>query len=103
MKQWRSLKKLRGRSSNSIKTSILKLLMKPVNKLINCSTIIEEETEFLQGDFEEQEVLTCLKMCARDKAPSPDGYTMGFFIKCWEILKHDIMETFHNFRTHGIF
>ncbi|WMV30151.1 hypothetical protein MTR67_023536 [Solanum verrucosum] len=39
----------------------------------------------LQGRFEENEVLNCLKLCAADKAPGPDGYTMGFFIKCRDI------------------
>lgn len=47
-----------------------------------CPKISEEEKEFLQSSFDEQEVLRCLKMCAVDKAPGPDGYTMSFFIKC---------------------
>ena len=55
------------------------------------------------ADFEEQEVLECLKKCAIDKAPSPDGYTMRFFLKCWEIIKHDIMGAFHNFHSTGMF
>ena len=42
-------------------------------------------------------------MCAIDKAPGPDGYTMGFFIKCWDVVKKDIMDTFKNFHSHNIF
>lgn len=38
-----------------------------------------------------------------DKAPGPDGFTMGFFIKCWDVLKQDIMGVFHNFHSHGLF
>jgi len=53
------------------------------------SSITEEGKEALQTNFEESEVLRCLKMCAVDKAPSPDGFTMGFFIKCWEIVKNE--------------
>lgn len=35
-------------------------------------------------------------MC-NGQSPGPDGFTMGFFIKCWEIVKHDIMMVFQNF------
>ncbi|KAF3652347.1 hypothetical protein FXO37_17559 [Capsicum annuum] len=55
------------------------------------------------GDFEEQEVYNCLKMCVEDKAPGLDSYTMGFCIKCWEILKHDIMEGLHNIHSQEVF
>jgi len=53
----------------------------------------------LQRGFEESEVLRYLKLCATDKAPGLDGFTMGSFIKCWEILKQDIMLAFKNFFT----
>ncbi|KAF3681842.1 Ribose-phosphate pyrophosphokinase 2, chloroplastic [Capsicum annuum] len=48
-----------------------------------------EVKESLQRNFEEEEVLKCLKSCVKDKAPGPDGFTMGFFIKYWEIVKHE--------------
>ena len=35
----------------------------------NCPGLTEEEKENLQRNFEESEVLKCLKMCAIDKAP----------------------------------
>uniref|UniRef100_A0A0V0HVN8 Putative ovule protein n=1 Tax=Solanum chacoense TaxID=4108 RepID=A0A0V0HVN8_SOLCH len=70
--------------------------------MINCPTVSPAEKVQLQAKFEE-EVLSCLKKCAIDKSPGPDGYTMGFFIKCWEVLKHDIMNAFHNFYEHEIF
>nr|XP_009804761.1 PREDICTED: uncharacterized protein LOC104249929 [Nicotiana sylvestris] len=76
---------------------------RPAINFDNCLVISEEEKEFLQGSFEEQEVLDCLKICAVDKAPGPDGYIMGFFVKCWDVLKHDIIATFRNFHSHGIF
>ena len=67
---------------------------RPSRNLINCPMVTEAENELLQREFKEQEVLACLKMCAIDKAPGPDGYTMGFFIKCWDVVKKDIMDTF---------
>ncbi|KAG5593809.1 hypothetical protein H5410_035041 [Solanum commersonii] len=42
-------------------------------------------------------------MCAMDKAPGPDGFTMGFYIKCWDVVKRGIMETFKNFHSQGVF
>ncbi|XP_049351941.1 uncharacterized protein LOC125816378 [Solanum verrucosum] len=76
---------------------------RPSVNISNHPTITEGENEALQADFEEQEVLDCLKMCAIDKAPGPDAYTMGFFLKCWEIIKHDILGAFHNFHSTGMF
>lgn len=37
-----------------------------------------------------------------EKAPGPDGFTGGFYKKCWEIIKHDLlaaMASFHGLRT----
>lgn len=42
-------------------------------------------------------MLECLKLCAADKTPRPDGYSMGFFQYCWEIVKKDVMDTIRNF------
>lgn len=61
--------------------------------------ISEEEREKLQGNFEELEVLNCLKMCSADKSPRANGYTMGLFIKCLEIVNFDITEAFHSFHS----
>lgn len=50
-----------------------------------------------------REVLDGLKACAGDKAPGLDGYTMGFFVHCREVLKNDVMSTVHNFHPQEIF
>lgn len=42
-------------------------------------------------------------MCAIDKAPGPDGFTMGFFRRFWEVVKEDIMKTFQNFYDQEVF
>lgn len=36
-----------------------------------------EDNQMLQKEFEEQEIWDCVKLCARDKAPGLDGYTMA--------------------------
>ncbi|CAN4127918.1 unnamed protein product [Withania somnifera] len=48
------------------------------------------------------EVVSCLKLCAVDKAPRSDG-TMGFYIKCWDVIKVDIMKPFQNFYDQEMF
>ena len=42
-------------------------------------------------------------MCAIDKAPGPDGFAMGFFLKCWEVVKEDAMKAFQNFYEQEVF
>lgn len=64
---------------------------RPSCNFIICPVITEVEKEALQRDFDEQEEYTCL-----------DGYTMCFFIKCWEVLKQDNIKTFKNFHSHGV-
>ncbi|WMV37016.1 hypothetical protein MTR67_030401 [Solanum verrucosum] len=75
---------------------------RPTSNIPNCPVISSEEKEILQRNFEEDEVLRCLKLCAMDKAPGPDGFTMDFYIKCWEIVKHDIMKAFQNFHEQEV-
>lgn len=76
---------------------------RPTYLFPNCPRVTNEEKEMLRGFFEESEVLRCLKLCATVKTLGPYGFTMGFFIKCWEILKQDIMLTFQNFHEHERF
>lgn len=38
-----------------------------------------------------------------DKAPGPDGYTMGLFLHCWDLLKEDLVNTFQNFHSQEYF
>ncbi|WMV13369.1 hypothetical protein MTR67_006754 [Solanum verrucosum] len=54
-------------------------------------SITQEENVWLQRQFEEDEVFNCIKSCASDKAPGPDGFPMSFFQTFWEILKTDFM------------
>jgi len=79
------------------------LQWRPANNFLNCPRLTGEEKEDLERSFDEEEVLRCLKQCATDKAPGPDGFTMGFYIKCWEVVKGDIMETFQHFHEQGRF
>ena len=44
----------------------------------------ESERLSLEREFDKKEILVVLKEAEGDKAPGPDGFTMGFFQKCWE-------------------
>ncbi|WMV09305.1 hypothetical protein MTR67_002690, partial [Solanum verrucosum] len=65
--------------------------------------ITNEEQERLRRQFEEEEVLNSIKLCASDKAPGPDGYPMCFYQCFWEVLKEDIMNTLQHFHSHQVF
>jgi hypothetical protein len=66
-------------------------------------SIVGEEANWLERPFEDDEVFEVVKVLNVDKALGPDDFTMGFFQACWEVLKVDIMNVFHNFHTRGMF
>jgi hypothetical protein len=40
-----------------------------------------------------------VKALKGDKALGPDSFLLAFFQSCWEILKEDIMNVFHEFHA----
>ncbi|WMV13595.1 hypothetical protein MTR67_006980 [Solanum verrucosum] len=52
-----------------------------------------EENDWLQRQFEEEEVAEGIKLCASDKY----GFPMSFYQNFWEMLKVDIMNTIRQF------
>ena len=57
-------------------------------------TIELEEVERMEMAFEEEEVYDVIKKMAKNKAPGPDGFSMGFYQECWEVIKGDLMKVF---------
>ena len=51
----------------------------------------EFERLSLEREYDKEEILTVLKEAEGDKAPEPDGFTMGFFQKCWSVVEEDVM------------
>lgn len=97
---------------NTIKTEILSFYQqlykepeewRPDFNYPHGSKISDSEVQRLQREFDEQEILDGLRACAADKAPGPDGYTMGFILHCWEVIKVDLLNTFHNFHSREYF
>ncbi|RVW93495.1 hypothetical protein CK203_035059 [Vitis vinifera] len=37
----------------------------------------------------------------KEKAPSPDGFTIPVYQECWDVIKEDLMRVFIEFHTNG--
>ena len=48
----------------------------------------------LERKFDREEIIVALWEAEGDKAPSPDGFTIAFFQKCWCVIEEDIMAFF---------
>jgi hypothetical protein len=66
-------------------------------------SIDEDDRIWMEREFEEDEIWAVIQNFKGDKAPGPDGFTMAFFQKCWEILKTDIIAVLKEFQTSGKF
>ena len=65
--------------------------------------IEEAERLNLERDFSKEEVVKVLHEMEGDKAPSPDGFTMAFFQKCWSVVEIDVMAFFDHFHRSSEF
>lgn len=48
----------------------------------------------LDNNFSKDEVWEAIKETPNEKAPGPDGFTIAFYQKCWQVIKDDLMEAF---------
>ncbi|XP_059654736.1 uncharacterized protein LOC132301504 [Cornus florida] len=63
----------------------------------------ELEREGLKLPFTEEEVPKALSSCNGDKVLGPDGFTMHFFIESWAVVRGEVMGTFQEFHSTGVF
>ena len=61
------------------------------------------EAEALELPFFEVEIYAALMGMNGDKAPGPDGFTIAFWQKCWEIVKEDVLDMFKEFHEQNSF
>ena len=54
---------------------------RPTNDGLEFACLDESERLSLEREFDNEEILVVLKEAKGDKAPGPDGFTMGFFSK----------------------
>ncbi|KAJ9543548.1 hypothetical protein OSB04_023255 [Centaurea solstitialis] len=52
----------------------------------------EDEAADLEKPFSEEEVLEAIKGCGNNKAPGPDGTSIKFVRKFWDVIKGDFLE-----------
>ena len=57
----------------------------------------------LEKEFTKEEVLQVLREMEGEKAPGPDSFTIAFFLKCWSVVKKDVMDFFEYFHWHSMF
>ena len=62
---------------------------------------VSSEVERLKIPFSEEEVFVALSDLGKDKAPDPDGFTMTFWLFCWDVVK--VMGFFRDFHERGRF
>ena len=53
--------------------------------------------------FPEEEIFPALSSYCGDKALGPDGFTMAFWLFCWDVVKPKILGFFGEFYIHGTF
>jgi hypothetical protein len=63
------------------------------------SSLDESDRDLLDQPFTEEEVWGVVRNMAGDKAPGPDGFSLAFFQSCWDVIKQDVMQVFHEFHT----
>lgn len=67
------------------------------------NSLDERESNQLEMNFIENELLDCLWECDGDKAPGPDGFNIKFIQSFWEIVKGDIIDFLKDFHEHETF
>ncbi|RVW92901.1 Transposon TX1 uncharacterized 149 kDa protein [Vitis vinifera] len=65
--------------------------------------LASSEAEGLEIPFSEEEVFAALSDLGKDKAPGPNGFTMAFWMFCWDVVKIEIMDFFKEFHERGRF
>jgi hypothetical protein len=58
-----------------------------------------EDVQWLERQFDEEEITEVIKGFNGDKAPGPDGFPLSFFQHCWSIVKDDMLAVFREFHS----
>ena len=48
----------------------------------------------LEREFEREEIIAAFQEVEGDKAPSPNGFIMAFFLKCWCVIERGVLAFF---------
>lgn len=64
--------------------------------------IQEDRVVWLERPIEENEVREAIFSCDINKSPGPNGFSMGFYQRCWEIVKGDLIKVLNEFHRNGV-
>ena len=73
---------------------------RPLLDGLDFSMITKADALWLERPFDKDEVAGVVSGFNGDKAPGPDGFSMGFFQCCWDTIHLDIMAVLNYF--HGV-
>jgi hypothetical protein len=60
-------------------------------------SVNNQENEELSKSFHEDEIKEALYQMEKNKAVGPDRFPIEFYQHCWEVIKGDIIDMFHEF------
>ncbi len=60
-------------------------------------TLNSNETDFLTSPISENELKQTLRSCSKKKSPGIDGLTYEFYIKNFDLIKHDLLSLLNRF------
>jgi hypothetical protein len=60
-------------------------------------SVTNQENEELSKPFHEDEIKEALYQMEKNKVAGPDGFPIEFYQHCWEVIKGDIIDMFHEF------
>ena len=52
----------------------------------------DQQNSNLQVNLSEYEIKTAINQMAKGKTPGPDGLSIEFYIHCWSIIKHEVID-----------
>ena len=68
---------------------------------IQVTKVSPSQARFLLSPITNELIFSTLKSMKKNKAPGPDGFTVNFFIHCWDIIGGDFCEAVLHFFNSG--
>ena len=68
---------------------------------ISVNKVSSTQSRFLLSPVTNELIFSTLKSMKKNRAPGPDGFTVDFFIHCWDILGGDFCEAVKHFFCTG--
>lgn len=64
--------------------------------------INSEMNDQLESEFTEEEIRCAVFSISKEKAPGIDGFSLGFYQECWDVIKSGLLNVFDEFHKNGI-